>query len=84
MRRINANIATASSPDRAHTSHNLYHMRWLRAICAASSARVILAPHNGGATWEVRGARVASVARGIVTTMKGGRAPGLLNPEIYS
>jgi glyoxylate reductase len=45
---------------------------------------VILAPHNGGATWEVRGARVASVARGIVTTMKGGRAPGLLNPEIYS
>src|SRR5216684_4098086 len=45
---------------------------------------VILAPHNGGATWEVRGARVASVARGIVTTMKSGRAPGLLNPEIYS
>jgi phosphoglycerate dehydrogenase-like enzyme len=45
---------------------------------------VILAPHNGGATWEVREARVASVARGIVTTMKGGRAPGLLNPEIYS
>jgi glyoxylate reductase len=26
----------------------------------------ILAPQNGGATWEVRGARVASVARGIV------------------
>jgi hypothetical protein len=24
----------------------------------------ILAPHNGGATWDVRGARVASVARG--------------------
>ena len=45
---------------------------------------VILNPHNGGATWEVRGARAASVARGIVTMLKGGRAPGLLNPEIYS
>lgn len=44
---------------------------------------VILAPHNGGATWEVRGARVASVARGIVTMLNGKRAPGLLNPEIY-
>ena len=44
---------------------------------------VILAPHNGGATWEVRGARTASVARGIVTMIGGGRAPGLLNPEIY-
>jgi phosphoglycerate dehydrogenase-like enzyme len=45
---------------------------------------VILNPHNGGATWEVRGARAASVARGIVTMLNGGRAPGLLNPEIYS
>jgi phosphoglycerate dehydrogenase-like enzyme len=45
---------------------------------------VILAPHNGGATWEVRGARVASVARGIVAMINGERAPGLLNPEIYS
>jgi glyoxylate reductase len=44
---------------------------------------VILAPHNGGATWEVRGARVASVARGIVAMINGKRAPGLLNPEIY-
>src|SRR6516164_2250455 len=44
---------------------------------------VILNPHNGGATWEVRGARAASVARGIVTMLNGGRAPGLLNPEIY-
>jgi lactate dehydrogenase-like 2-hydroxyacid dehydrogenase len=43
---------------------------------------VILAPHNGGATWEVRGTRTASVARGILTTIAGGRAPGLLNPEI--
>ena len=45
---------------------------------------VILAPHNGGATWDVRGSRNASVARGMVATMRGGRAPGLLNPEIYS
>jgi phosphoglycerate dehydrogenase-like enzyme len=45
---------------------------------------VILNPHNGGATWEVRGARAASVARGIVTMLNGGRAPGLLNPEIYA
>ena len=45
---------------------------------------VILNPHNGGATWEVRCARAASVARGIVTMLNGGRAPGLLNPEIYS
>jgi glyoxylate reductase len=45
---------------------------------------VILNPHNGGATWAVRGARAASVARGIVTMLNGGRAPGLLNPEIYA
>jgi len=45
---------------------------------------VILNPHNGGATWEVRGSRAASVARGIVTMLNGGRAPGLLNPEIYA
>ena len=45
---------------------------------------VILNPHNGGATWEVRGARAASVARGIVMMLNGGRAPGLLNPEIYT
>jgi len=45
---------------------------------------VILNPHNGGATWEVRSARAASVARGIVTMLNGGRAPGLLNPEIYT
>jgi hypothetical protein len=32
----------------------------------------------------VRAARVASVARGIVAMINGGRAPGLLNPEIYA
>ena len=45
---------------------------------------VILNPHNGGATWAVRGARAASVARAIVTMLNGGCAPGLLNPEIYA
>jgi glyoxylate reductase len=45
---------------------------------------VILAPHNGGATWECRGSRMASVARGLVTLMQGGRPGGLLNPEIYA
>ena len=43
---------------------------------------VILTPHNGGATWEVRVSRAASVARGVLATMRGERAPGLLNPEI--
>jgi glyoxylate reductase len=43
---------------------------------------VILTPHNGGATWDVRVARAASVARGVLATMRGERAPGLLNPEI--
>ncbi|HTS94696.1 MAG TPA: NAD(P)-dependent oxidoreductase [Stellaceae bacterium] len=44
---------------------------------------VILAPHNGGAVWEVRVSRAISVARGMIATMQGRRAPGLLNPEIY-
>ncbi len=44
---------------------------------------VVLAPHNGGATWAVRGGRMASVARNIVKVMNGQRPPGLLNPEIY-
>ena len=44
---------------------------------------VILAPHNGGATWAVRGHKAASVARGMVAMMKGERPPNLLNPQIY-
>jgi lactate dehydrogenase-like 2-hydroxyacid dehydrogenase len=44
---------------------------------------VILAPHNGGATGYSRGAKQAGVARAIVAMIKGKRAPGLLNPEIY-
>jgi phosphoglycerate dehydrogenase-like enzyme len=43
---------------------------------------VILTPHNGGATWDVRVSRAVSVARGVLATMRGDRAPGLLNPEI--
>jgi phosphoglycerate dehydrogenase-like enzyme len=45
---------------------------------------VILAPHNGGATWDVRGSRMASVARGLVEHMQGRRPAGLLNPEVYA
>jgi glyoxylate reductase len=48
------------------------------------SDNVILAPHNGGATWAVRVARGQSVARGALAHMRGRRAPGLLNPEIYA
>jgi phosphoglycerate dehydrogenase-like enzyme len=44
---------------------------------------VILAPHNGGATWDVRGEMTTSVARNIVAMIKGERPPGLFNPEIY-
>jgi glyoxylate reductase len=45
---------------------------------------VILAPHNGGATWTVRSARMASVARNILKMMSGNKPPGLLNPEIFA
>jgi lactate dehydrogenase-like 2-hydroxyacid dehydrogenase len=44
---------------------------------------VILAPHNGGATWDVRGGKGVMVARAMVEMMRGGR-PSLLNPEIYA
>ena len=44
---------------------------------------VILAPHNGGATWDVRGEMTKSVARNIVAMIKGERAPGVINPEVY-
>jgi phosphoglycerate dehydrogenase-like enzyme len=45
---------------------------------------VILAPHNGGATWAVRGTRMASVARGVVKMINGERAPGILNPQVLA
>jgi glyoxylate reductase len=44
---------------------------------------VILAPHNGGATWDVRGRKALSVAKGLVAMMRGERPAALLNPEIY-
>jgi glyoxylate reductase len=45
---------------------------------------VVLAPHNGGATWDVRGRKAASVARSMVQMMRGERPAALLNPEIYA
>ena len=31
---------------------------------------VVLAPHNGGATWDSRGAQTSAIARSIVTAIK--------------
>jgi lactate dehydrogenase-like 2-hydroxyacid dehydrogenase len=45
---------------------------------------VILAPHNGGATWDVRGAKALSVARGMVKMMRGETPAALHNPQIYT
>jgi len=45
---------------------------------------VILSPHNGGATWEVRGRKAAVVARGMVAVMRGERPDTLFNPQIYA
>jgi lactate dehydrogenase-like 2-hydroxyacid dehydrogenase len=45
---------------------------------------VILAPHNGGATWDCRGAKALSVARGMVKMMRGERPAALYNPQIYA
>jgi glyoxylate reductase len=45
---------------------------------------VILAPHNGGATWDVRGGKAVSVAQGMVAIMRGERPATLVNPEIYA
>jgi glyoxylate reductase len=44
---------------------------------------VILTPHNGGATWDVRGEMTKSAARSIVAMIRGERPPSLYNPEIY-
>jgi len=51
-------------------------LRWL--------PNVILTPHNGGATYDARGDMCSSVARSLVSLIKGERPAGLLNPEIYS
>jgi phosphoglycerate dehydrogenase-like enzyme len=45
---------------------------------------VILSPHNGGATFEVRGRKAAVVARGMVAMMRGERPENLLNPQIFA
>ena len=45
---------------------------------------VMLSPHIGGSTRDVRGRRALSVALGMVQMMRGGRPPALRNPEIYA
>jgi glyoxylate reductase len=52
------------------------------ALCKLDN--VILSPHNGGATWDVRGRKAAVVARGMVAMMRGGRPETLFNPQIYA
>jgi lactate dehydrogenase-like 2-hydroxyacid dehydrogenase len=52
------------------------------ALCKLDN--VILAPHNGNATWDVRGRRTASLARNMVAMMRGQRPATLLNPQIYA
>ena len=44
---------------------------------------VILAPHNGGATFDSRARQVMPLAEGIRDLIEGRRPAGLLNPEIY-
>ncbi len=50
------------------------------ALCALDN--VILAPHNGGATIDVREHRTASVARFLVEMIRTGTAPHILNREV--
>ena len=44
---------------------------------------VILAPHNGGATYLSRSQQVMPLAVAVKMLINGERPPGLLNPEIY-
>jgi len=44
---------------------------------------VLMAPHNGGATWDSRGLRTKSVADGLIQLIRGQRPKFLLNPQIY-
>ena len=44
---------------------------------------VILAPHNGNATYEVRNRQIMPLAVGIRDLIEGRRPAGLMNPEIY-
>jgi glyoxylate reductase len=45
---------------------------------------IILSPHIGGSTRDIRGRRALSVALGMVQMIRGGRPPTLRNPEIYA
>jgi phosphoglycerate dehydrogenase-like enzyme len=45
---------------------------------------VMLSPHIGGSTRDVRSRRALSVSLGMVQMMRGGRPPTLRNPEIYA
>ena len=44
---------------------------------------VILAPHNGGATYLSRSQQIMPLAEAVKMLIQGERPPGLLNPEIY-
>jgi glyoxylate reductase len=44
---------------------------------------VVLAPHNGGATYDSRTAQIMPLADGIISLIRGERPSGLLNPEVY-
>jgi glyoxylate reductase len=44
---------------------------------------VILAPHNGGATYLSRSQQIMPLAQAVKMLIQGERPPGLLNPEIY-
>ncbi|MFT5182310.1 MAG: glyoxylate reductase [Alphaproteobacteria bacterium] len=51
------------------------------ALCKMEN--VILTPHNGGATWDTRGAMLNTVAQGIVALIEGQRPATLMNPEVF-
>jgi phosphoglycerate dehydrogenase-like enzyme len=44
---------------------------------------VVLAPHNGGATYLSRSQQIMPVAEAVKMFIQGERPPGLLNPEVY-
>jgi glyoxylate reductase len=44
---------------------------------------VILAPHNGGATYDSRAFQIMPLAEGIKDLIEGRRPRGLLNPEVF-
>jgi glyoxylate reductase len=44
---------------------------------------VILAPHNGGATFDSRSFQIMPLATGIKDLIEGRRPRGLLNPEVF-